>query len=86
MNITEAGIDLVLYHAPGETNDQIIVHWPEQDVLCPADNIYRAFPNLYAVRGTAARYSCNNITTTLIQISRLFYFGFFSKTNHQMII
>ena len=31
-------------------------------------------------------YSCNNITTTLIQISRLFYFGFFSKTNHQMII
>ena len=32
-----------------------------------------------------ARYSCNNLTTTLIQISRLFYFGFFSKTNHQMI-
>ena len=31
-------------------------------------------------------YSCNNITTTVIQISRLFYFGFFSKTNHQMII
>ena len=31
-------------------------------------------------------YSCNNITTTLIQISRLFYFGFFSKTDHQMII
>ena len=31
-------------------------------------------------------YSCNNITTTLIQISRLFYFGFFSKTNHQIII
>ena len=32
------------------------------------------------------RYSCSNITTTLIQISRLFYFGFFSKTNHQMMI
>ena len=31
-------------------------------------------------------YSCNNITMTLIQISRLFYFGFFSKTNHQMVI
>ena len=27
-------------------------------------------------------YSCNNITTTLIQISRLFYISFFSKTNH----
>ena len=34
----------------------------------------------------SVRYSCNNITTTLIQTSRLFYFGFFSKTNHQMII
>ena len=29
-------------------------------------------------------YSCNNITTTLIQISRLFYFGFFSKTDYQI--
>ena len=26
------------------------------------------------------RYSCNNITRTLIKISCLFYFGFFSKT------
>ena len=32
------------------------------------------------------KYSCSNVTTTLIQISRLFYFGFFSKTNHQMMI
>ena len=29
--------------------------------------------------------SCNNITATLIQISHLF-FGFFSKTNHQVTI
>ena len=43
-----------------------------------------AAPFLYG--NNALRYSCNNITTTLIQISRLFYFGFFSKTNHQMII
>ena len=34
---------------------------------------------------SCSRYSCNNITTTLIQISRLFYFGFFSKSNHLMI-
>ena len=40
----------------GETNDQIIVHWPEKDVVFPADNLYRAFPNLYAIRGTASRY------------------------------
>ena len=55
LKIVEAGIELVLYHAPGETPDQIIVHWPEKDVLFPADNIYRAFPNLYAIRGTASR-------------------------------
>lgn len=55
MKILEGGLQLVLYHAPGETNDQIIVHWPEKEVLFPADNIYRAFPNLYAVRGTATR-------------------------------
>ena len=35
---------------------------------------------LYLI-GEKVYYSCNNITTTLIQISRLFYFGFFSKTN-----
>ncbi len=46
----------MLYHAPGETNDQIIVHWPAKDVLFPAANVYRAFPNLYAIRGTMTRY------------------------------
>ena len=49
-------MDLVLYHAPGETNDQIVIWWPSERVLFPADNVYRAFPNLYAVRGTQARY------------------------------
>ena len=51
------GIQLTLYHAPGETNDQVIVWWPEKRMLFPADNIYKAFPNLYAIRGTSARYS-----------------------------
>ena len=50
------GVNLTLYHAPGETNDQIIVWWPQKRMLFPADNIYRAFPNLYAIRGTSARY------------------------------
>ena len=49
------GIQLTLYHAPGETNDQIIVWWPQKRMLFPADNIYKAFPNLYAIRGTSAR-------------------------------
>ena len=55
LTITLAGITLELIHAPGETNDQIIVYWPEREVLFPADNIYRAFPNLYAIRGVPAR-------------------------------
>ena len=61
MSITEAGVDLVLYHAPGETPDQVIVHWPSQDTLFPADNIYRAFPNLYAIRGTQSRYFAKSL-------------------------
>ena len=42
----------------------------------------------YLLRQKRPWYSCNNITITLIQISRFFFFhfGFFSKTNHQMII
>ena len=56
LKVTLAGIDLTLFHAPGETNDQTIIWWPEEQVLFPADNIYRAFPNLYAIRGTMARY------------------------------
>ena len=55
LEVKLAGHDLVLYHAPGETNDQIIVHWPAENVVFPADNLYRAFPNLYAIRGTMSR-------------------------------
>ena len=36
--------------------------------------------------GWPCKYSCKNISMTLIQISRLFNFVFFSKTNNQMII
>ena len=41
-----AGVELELVHAPGETDDQVMVWWPARRVLFPADNIYRAFPNL----------------------------------------
>lgn len=50
-----AGIKFVLIHAPGETDDQIFVWLPDKKVLFPGDNIYRAFPNLYAIRGTSKR-------------------------------
>lgn len=50
-----AGIRLELVHAPGETDDQIYVWLPDKKVLLPGDNFYRAFPNLYAIRGVPLR-------------------------------
>jgi alkyl sulfatase BDS1-like metallo-beta-lactamase superfamily hydrolase len=50
-----AGLKIVLIHAPGETPDQIVVWLPDKKVLLPADNFYKSFPNLYAIRGTAYR-------------------------------
>jgi len=50
-----AGLKLVLMHAPGETPDQIFIWLPQKKVLLPADNFYKSFPNLYAIRGTAYR-------------------------------
>ena len=49
------GIELELYHAPGETNDQIFVWLPKHKALMPGDNIYKTFPNLYTIRGTTHR-------------------------------
>jgi len=49
------GREVVLEHAPGETNDQIFVWLPDEKVVLPGDNIYRAFPNLYTIRGTRYR-------------------------------
>jgi len=49
------GITFRLLHAPGETPDQIIVHIPQYKVVCPADNFYACFPNLYTIRSTSSR-------------------------------
>ncbi len=53
--MTIDGIEIELYAAPGETDDQLFVWLPQEKVLCAGDNIYRAFPNLYAIRGTIYR-------------------------------
>jgi alkyl sulfatase BDS1-like metallo-beta-lactamase superfamily hydrolase len=55
LSLTLDGISLRLLHCPGETDDQIVIHVVDKDLLCAADNIYRAFPNLYAIRGTPSR-------------------------------
>ncbi|WP_052368317.1 alkyl sulfatase dimerization domain-containing protein [Algiphilus aromaticivorans] len=55
LEVEVAGVKLVMEHAPGETEDQIFVWLPDKRVLLPADNFYKAFPNLYTIRGTSYR-------------------------------
>jgi alkyl sulfatase BDS1-like metallo-beta-lactamase superfamily hydrolase len=50
-----AGIKFELFHAPGETDDQIFVWFPDKRLLACGDNLYKAFPNLYTIRGTPYR-------------------------------
>jgi len=50
-----SGVEIELYHAPGETNDQLFVWLPKHKSLMPGDNIYKTFPNLYTIRGTTHR-------------------------------
>jgi len=55
MEIDLDGVRAQLIMAPGETDDHMVVWIPDQRVLLPGDNWYHAFPNLYAIRGTAYR-------------------------------
>ncbi|MCA9264172.1 MAG: MBL fold metallo-hydrolase [Planctomycetales bacterium] len=49
------GTTFEMVHAPGESLDQIFVWLPEDRILFAADNFYKAFPNLYAIRGGKPR-------------------------------
>jgi alkyl sulfatase BDS1-like metallo-beta-lactamase superfamily hydrolase len=55
LEVNIAGRRLQLIHSPGETDDQIVVWLPDERVLLPGDNVYKAFPNLYTIRGTRYR-------------------------------
>jgi glyoxylase-like metal-dependent hydrolase (beta-lactamase superfamily II) len=55
LDIELCGVQVRLVHAPGETNDQLFVWLPEKRLLMPGDNVYKAFPNLYTIRGTLYR-------------------------------
>jgi len=55
MAVMIAGVRLELLHTPGETSDAISVWLPDKRVLLPGDDFYRAFPNLYAIRGVRLR-------------------------------
>ena len=49
------GLEVQFFHAPGETDDQLFVWIPKYKALMPGDNIYKAFPNIYTIRGTTYR-------------------------------
>lgn len=53
--INIAGVELELYAANGETNDQLFIWSPSNKTLFAGDNYYKAFPNLYAIRGSQYR-------------------------------
>ena len=49
------GLPMQIVHIPGETDDQIGVWLPHRKAFLCADDLYKAFPNLYAIRGTTNR-------------------------------
>lgn len=55
LDVIIAGIHLKMFHAPGETPDQLMVWLPESKTLLCGDNLYKTFPNLYTIRGTGYR-------------------------------
>jgi alkyl sulfatase BDS1-like metallo-beta-lactamase superfamily hydrolase len=55
LDVTIAGVRLQLLHTPGETPENIAVWLPDKRVLLPGDDFYKAFPNLYAIRGSRLR-------------------------------
>ena len=53
--LTIGATTVELVEAHGETDDQLFVWLPDRRALLPGDNWYRAFPNLYTVRGARPR-------------------------------
>jgi alkyl sulfatase BDS1-like metallo-beta-lactamase superfamily hydrolase len=55
LSLLMAGVRLQLLHTPGETRENIAVWLPDKRVLMSGDDFYRAFPNLYPIRGGRLR-------------------------------
>lgn len=56
LKINIAGVEMVIYHCPSEASDEIVVWFPELEVLHTAEVIQgESFPNLHTVRGTRYR-------------------------------
>jgi alkyl sulfatase BDS1-like metallo-beta-lactamase superfamily hydrolase len=55
LSLTIAGVRLQLLHTPGESRENIAIWLPDKRVLMAGDDFYRAFPNLYPIRGGRLR-------------------------------
>jgi alkyl sulfatase BDS1-like metallo-beta-lactamase superfamily hydrolase len=55
LELTLAGVRVLLVHAPGETRENVAVWLPDRRVLLPGDDFYKSFPTLYAIRGARLR-------------------------------
>lgn len=55
LDLDIGGVRFELRHAPGETHDHLYVWLPQERTLLAGDNIYKAFPNLAAIRGSSPR-------------------------------
>ncbi len=53
--INISGVELELVRTYGETNDHLLIWYPEHKIIFPGDQFYKSFPNLYAIRGTEYR-------------------------------
>ena len=51
LNVTYAGVKMILGSQPGETPDELYVWLPEKKILFVGENLYKLFPNLYSMRG-----------------------------------
>ncbi len=55
LEVEIAGVQVLLQYVPGETEDQLYVWLPDKKLLLPGDNYYKAFPNVYTIRGSTYR-------------------------------
>lgn len=49
------GVELELHKVTGETPDHLFIWYADKEILFSGDNMYRSFPNLYAIRGAGYR-------------------------------
>ncbi len=55
LDVEIAGVKLHMLYVPSETDDEIAVYLPDQQLMLTAETINPTFPNCYTIRGTPYR-------------------------------